>query len=127
MFGLRQDAVIGELDLGVLERLAILIPKQTAISEFPPVNRDFNFVLPNEIPWSALADAVQSAGGSLLESVRYRETFRDEAKDGPGKKRVLLSVQLRGSTGTLTGEQLESVGLAIVTRCKNELGAAVLT
>ena len=127
LFGLRQDAVIAELDLGVLERLAILIPKQVAISEFPPVSRDFNFVLPNEIPWSALAGTVQSAGGSFLESVRYRETFRDEAKDGPGKKRVLLSVQLRSSTGTLTGEQLETVGLAIVAQCKQDLGAAVLS
>jgi phenylalanyl-tRNA synthetase beta chain len=127
MFGLRQDAVVAELDLGVLERFAVLIPTQSAISEFPPVHRDFNFVLPNEVPWSALAEAVHTAGGPLLETVRYRETFRDETKDGPGKKRVLLSVMLRSPTGTLTGEQLDSVSHDIVSKCQILVGASVMT
>ena len=56
----------------------------------------------------------------------YRETFRDENKDGPGKKRLLLSVTLRSSSGTLTGQQLDEVSQQIIANCDRQLGAKVL-
>jgi phenylalanyl-tRNA synthetase beta chain len=96
------------------------------LSEYPPVIRDFNFVLAEDVRWAALESTVRAAAGPMLESVRYLETFRDEAKDGPGKKRLLLSVMLRSPSGTLTGQQLEEVSQQIIAACDHQLGARVL-
>lgn len=126
LFGLRHDAVVAEFDLALLEQTAVLVPRHQELSEYPPVNRDFNFVLSNEVHWAALEATVREAAGPMLESVRYLETFRDEAKDGPGKKRLLLSVLLRSPSGTLTGQQLEEVSQQIIAACDRQLGARVL-
>ena len=126
MFGLRHEAVVAEFDLSLLEREAVLVPRHREVSEFPPVTRDFNFVVDNAVRWSALETAVRQSAGDLLESVTYRETFRDENKDGPGKKRLLLSVTLRSSSGTLTGQQLDEVSQQIIANCDRQLGAKVL-
>jgi phenylalanyl-tRNA synthetase beta chain len=90
------------------------------------VTRDFNFVLDNDVRWASLESTVRLAAGPMLEAVRYLETFRDEAKDGPGKKRLLLSVVLRSASGTLTGQQLEEVSQQIIAACDRQLGARVL-
>ncbi|MFT7633595.1 MAG: phenylalanyl-tRNA synthetase beta chain, partial [Mariniblastus sp.] len=66
------------------------------------------------------------ACGPLLESVEYRETFRNEEKDGPTKKRLLMSVVLRSSESTLTGQQAEEVCQSIVSSCESKHAAALL-
>ena len=126
LFGLRHDAIVAEFDLALLERSAVLVPLHQELSEYPPVIRDFNFVLAEDVRWAALESTVRAAAGPMLESVRYLETFRDEAKDGPGKKRLLLSVMLRSPSGTLTGQQLEEVSQQIIAACDHQLGARVL-
>lgn len=125
-FGLRSNSVVVELDMGVLEQIAILIPRHENQSLFPAISRDFNLIMDNEIRWSQIEDTVRSSGGDLLESVTYRETFRDEKKDGPDKKRVLLSVTLRSPTETLTGEQAEEISNKIVEDCKQQHNAVLL-
>lgn len=125
-FGLKTPACVAELDCGVLEELAILIPQHTNQSLFPAISRDFNFILDNAIHWSDLEATVRSAGGELLEAVNYRETFRNEEKDGADKKRVLLSVVLRSPTETLTSEQAESVSQKILTDCKSNHAAELV-
>ena len=76
--------------------------------------------------WSDLQNAVAEAGGSLLETINYRETFRDEKKDGPDKKRLLMSVTLRSPEATLTGEQADAVCREIIEKCKSKLDASLV-
>jgi phenylalanyl-tRNA synthetase beta chain len=108
LFGLRSGSSVAELDIALLESLAVLVPQHANQSTFPPVSRDFNFIVSDEVSWAQLESTVRGASGELLESVDYRETFRDEKKDGPGKKRLLLSVVLRSADATLTGEQADA-------------------
>ena len=126
LFRLRSDAVVAELDLGVLENAMVAIVLHNNQSSFPPISRDFNFVLENEVKWDAVEATVRKNGGELLEGVEYRETFRDEKKDGKTKKRLLLTVTLRSADSTLTGEQADAVCKAIVDGCKNDHGATLL-
>lgn len=125
-FGLRTHATVAEFDLGVLEKVAVLIPQHKNQSLFPAISRDFNFILDNTVHWSELEQTVIGAGGEILESVHYRETFRDEKKDGPGKKRLLMSVVLRSDESTLTGEQADSVCSAIIEKCKSTHNASLV-
>ena len=88
-------------------------------SPFPPVSRDFNFIRDDEVRWASLEATIRSESGPLLESVRYLETFRDETRDGPGKKRVLFSVVFRSNEATLTGAQAEELCNRIIANCTN--------
>ncbi len=125
-FGLRTNATVAELNIAELEKLSVLVPLHSDQSQFPSVARDFNFIVDNSIHWSKLESTVSNAGGELLEDVVYRETFRDEKKDGADKKRLLLSVILRSSDATLTGAEADEVCTRIVDSCKDQLNASLV-
>ena len=126
LYGLRSRASIAELDLAVLEDLAVIIPQHVDQSPFPPMARDFNFVVDNSVHWLDLEATVRESGGELLESILYRETFRDSKKDGDSKKRLLLSVVLRSPDSTLTGEKADEICDKIVSRCTEKHQAALV-
>lgn len=117
-FGLRSKATVAEVDLAVLQDSMIAIAQHEQLSAFPAVTRDFNWIVKDEVRWSDLAATVRDASGELFESVTYRETFRDEKKDGKGMKRLLMTVVLRSATDTLTGDQAEVVSEQIIAGCK---------
>ena len=117
-FGLRSKATVAEIDLAVLQDAMIAIPQHQHLNAFPAVTRDFNWIVKDAVRWSDVAETVRDASGEIFESVTYRETFRDEKKDGQGMKRLLMTVVLRSATGTLTGEQAEAVSDQIITSCK---------
>jgi phenylalanyl-tRNA synthetase beta chain len=126
-FGLRRRATVCEVDFAVLVENAVLIPQFEQLSHFPPVIRDFNFVVENKIHWDDIEATVRQSGGELLESITFKEIFRDEQRDGADKKRVLLSIVLRSNTDTLTGEKADAVSQVIVKQCEQQLGATLLT
>jgi phenylalanyl-tRNA synthetase beta chain len=55
-----------------------------------------------------------------LESLEYRDTYRDTDRLGAGKKSFLFSVGLRSSTGTLTSQEADDARDAIVAACRQE-------
>jgi len=89
--------------------------------------RDFNFIVENSVHWLDLESTVREAGGELLESIRYHETFRDPKKDGDSKKRLLLSVMLRSQDATLTGEQADEVCNRIISSCGEKHSATLVS
>ncbi|QEG21272.1 phenylalanine--tRNA ligase subunit beta [Mariniblastus fucicola] len=127
LYGLRSGATVAEIDLAVLEELAILIPQHEDQSPFPPMARDFNFIVEDSVHWLDLEGTVREAGGELVESILYRETFRDPKKDGEAKKRLLLSVVLRSKDSTLTGEQADDVCNRIISSCGEKHSATLVS
>lgn len=122
-FGLRNDASIAELDLGVLTAAAELVRTTKPLSSYPPVSRDLNVVVDESAPWSAIHSAAAEAGGPLVEQIAFADdSFRDAKQLGEGKKSVVFRVQLRSHEGTLTSEQADKVVSAIVASLKKELG-----
>ena len=118
--GLKNTAGVAELNVSVLLEHASLIRRQKPVSNFPSVARDFNFIVPSNVRWVAIEKSVHGSAGKLLESVSYRETFRDEKRDGADRKRILLNVVLRSQDGTLTGDEAESVCKSIISRCEKD-------
>ena len=127
IFGLRRPATIAEVDLDMLQTLAILVPKFSPFSSYPAVSRDFNFIVDEAVRWSSIQSSVANAAGQLVESIEYRETFRDEEKDGTGKKRLLLSVTLRSNDATLTSDQADNTCQKIIDRCQSEHNAVLVS
>jgi phenylalanyl-tRNA synthetase beta chain len=124
--GLRRPTVVAEVKLDTLVRLSELVPQYQPLSPYPAIQYDFNFIVAERVSWSELAATVTRAGGDVLESIAYQETYRDPERDGPGCKRLLLSVRLRSAQRTLTGEEADGVREAIIQACQQAHGARLL-
>ena len=125
-FGLRKETTILEIDLGSLVPLAVLIPKFTPVSPFPTISRDLNLIVDEPLRWLELEAVVRGSAGGFLERAEYLDTYRDSAKDGPGKKRLLFSLTLRAKDRTLTSEEADKARDAVVAACAAKLGARLL-
>lgn len=125
-FGLRASATVAEIDITRLIALSKLVPQHREQSKFPPMARDLNLIVDEAVRWSDLAATVSASAGPLLESLRYQETYRDAAKDGPNKKRLLFSFTLRSPERTLTGEEADAARDAVVAACKAKHQAVLL-
>ncbi len=124
-FDLRGSASAAELKLSTLVQLADLIPKYVKQPAHPAIDRDLNLVVDEKIRWTDLESTVRNAGGSLLEAIAYRDTYRDEKRLGPGKKSLLLAITLRAPEATLTSQEADAVTERIIAACGEKLGAAL--
>ena len=120
---LRGPAVVAELKLAPLLDRANLIPQYVPLPAFPAVARDLNLVVDEPVRWARIAATVRRNGGPDLESVDYRDTYRDAQRLGAGKKSLLFSIGLRGQEGTLTSQQADAIRDRIVAACRQEHGA----
>lgn len=125
-FELRGATTVAEIDLRVLASRAQFVRHHTGLSPFPAMSRDVNLIVAETVRWQELADVVRARGGAWIETLEYRETYRDPQKDGPGKKRLLFSIVLRGADRTLTHEEADGVRSQIVAACHEQLGAVLL-
>jgi phenylalanyl-tRNA synthetase beta chain len=124
-FGLRKETALLEIDLGSLVPHAVLVPKFTAVSAFPTISRDLNLIVDEPLRWSELETVVRASGGEFLDKAEYLDTYRDTAKDGAGKKRLLFSLTLRANR-TLTSEEADQTRDAVVAACAAKFGAKLL-
>lgn len=124
-FGLKAPTVVAEIRLAALVS-ARLIPQYVPPSSQPAIARDLNLVVDEKVRWADLAATVRDAAGAALESLTYQETYRNEAKDGPQRKRLLFSIVLRAADRTLTSEEADAIRSQVVAECARRHGAALL-
>ena len=124
-FDLRRPTTVAELKLSLLDSPAVseLVPQYMPLPAYPAVSRDLNLVVDESVRWVGVAATVRRNGGPDLESLDYRDTYRDAQRLGAGKKSFLFSIGLRSEEGTLTSEQADSVRNRIVAACRQEHGA----
>src|SRR5262249_29640000 len=113
-FDLREGATAAEVRVAALEKIAALVPRAFALSEFPAISRDLNLVVDERVRWADLEATVKAAAGADLERINYRDTYRDPQRLGPGKKSQLLTVLFRRSSGTLSGTEADQIRDQIV-------------
>ena len=120
---LRDSVTIAELDLGVVESQADLVPRFQELPTHQASTRDLNFVLDDQTPWAAVEEIVRGAGGPFLETVSFGGQYR--GKQIPdGKKSYLVTLTYR-TDRTLTSEEVESAQKAIVAACTEKLSATL--
>jgi len=125
-FGLQQPCTVAEIDLGLLQQIAILVPQHQDFSTQPTMVRDLNLIVDEDVAWAKLEEVSTTAGGALLREITFREIFRDAKRDGPGKKRVLFTLTLQADDRTLTGEEADLTVNKIVSACTDQAGAKLL-
>lgn len=121
---LRGGCAGAELDLNVLISKARLVPQHRPLPAFPAVDRDLSLVLPVELPWAELAAEARRAGGPLLESLEFLDTFA--GGDIPtGRHSLHFGLRFRHPKRTLTGEEVETAVRAIVDACARQFDATL--
>jgi len=124
---LSDPVVVAEVDLPTLLEQSRLVPQQQAVSSFPSIQRDLNFVVAESVRWSDMEHVVRAAVGAELAAVTYRETYRDPSKDGKDRKRVLMSVELQSHDATLSGQQADDLVGKLIGACREKLSAELLS
>ena len=94
------------------------------LSPFQPVERDFAFVVAEEVAAERLLRAVRGADRTLVTAVRLFDVFR-----GPpitdGQKSLALSVTLQPPGRTLTESEIEAVSQRIIAAAAKAAGATL--
>lgn len=118
-----RDAVSAcEFEAGALVDVCELTPAFEPLQEFPAIERDLNFVLPEEAAWRSLEETIRGAAGPLVESVRFSGQYRGKQIDA-GMKSYVATVVWRAADRTLTGEEVDASQQTVVSACEERLSA----
>jgi len=102
---LRQTVWLAEVDFARLLAWPLRPPAFKAFARFPAVERDFSLVVPDAIPYSRLAEAVQGLGREEIRSFRPVDLFR-KGSIAAGHYSLLLRVTFQSPSHTLTSEEI---------------------
>ncbi|WP_436642272.1 phenylalanine--tRNA ligase subunit beta [Microbaculum sp. FT89] len=93
-------------------------------SDLMPVRRDFAFVVDSDVKAGAIVRAARGADKALITGVSVFDVFTG-ASLGEGRKSVAIEVTLQPRDKTLTDEEIDSVGKAIVAAVEKATGATL--
>jgi phenylalanyl-tRNA synthetase beta chain len=125
-FELRGPSTVAELKLSTLILTAKLIPQQGELSIYPAVSRDLNLEVALPVAWADIERTVRQAAGEQLESLEFREDYRNPKQVPAGHKRLLFSFALRSHQGTLTNDQADQIRDRIVLSCHQQHAASLV-
>ena len=125
-FELRGPTTVAELRLAALIATAKLIPQQAELSIYPAVTRDLNLEVAETVAWADIERSVREAAGEQLESLEFREDYRNRKQVPAGHKRLLFSFALRSHQATLTNEQADQIRDRIVLICHQRHDASLV-
>jgi phenylalanyl-tRNA synthetase beta chain len=91
---------------------------------FPPVGRDFAFVVDMTVPAATLLDAVKAVDRRLIREVRLFDVYAGEGV-GEGRKSLAVAVRLQAPDRTLTDAEIEAVSGRIVAAAEKAAGAVL--
>jgi phenylalanyl-tRNA synthetase beta chain len=111
-----------ELELAPLVRAATDVKPFVDVPRFPAVDHDVALIVDEDVTAERLEQAVRSAGGKLLESVRVFDVYRGGSVPA-GKKSVALALTYRAADRTLTAEEVDAAHDKVVRKVSGAVGA----
>ena len=94
------------------------------VSPFQPVDRDFAFVIAEDVPAESLLGAVRAADKTLIREVALFDVYSGPAL-GEGRKSLAVAVRLQAQDRTLTEAEIEAVARKIVAAAAKATGATL--
>jgi phenylalanyl-tRNA synthetase beta chain len=126
-FDIEAPAAAFELDLDGLPRPRVKGGRGRPPLEtlpYPPVDRDFAFLVDSAVAAEDLLKAVRGAEKKLVREVRLFDVY--EGKGMPeGKKSLAVAVRLQAPDRTLTDAEIEPVAQRIVSAAQKAVGAVL--
>lgn len=133
--------VVGEVDPSVLAAYGIdgrvawlefetdpvlsqieMIPQMNPISKFPSSEFDLAFVVPDDVPASAVDRTLRAEVGTLLEQLTLFDVFRSPQL-GTGKRSLAYRLRIASLEGTLNDTRTAELRQRVVAAVENEHGA----
>jgi len=124
-FDIKSTVYYAELDITALMHTYLSQPAYSPLPKFPALERDFSFVMPEQISALAITEEINRIS-PLVEEVVPFDIFRGE-KLGAGRKSITFGVKLRSPERTLTEKEAEGVCTAIVSAIEAKFGANLRT
>ncbi len=93
-------------------------------SAFQPVDRDFAFVVADDVPAESLLGAVRAADKNLIREVTLFDVYAG-AGLGEGQKSLAVAVRLQAADHTLTEAEIEAAAKKITTAAQKATGAVL--
>lgn len=94
------------------------------LSDLMPVSRDFAFVVDRDVTAAAILKAARGADKALIVDAGVFDVFEGAAL-GDNRKSVAISVTLQPKDKTLTDEDIEKVGAAVVSAVTKATGGVL--
>ena len=94
------------------------------LSPFQPVNRDFAFIVDDDVYASHVLDAVVSAVPNLITNVKLFDVYSGKGVES-GKKSLAVEVKLQSKNSTLTEEEIDQVSQLIVSTVFDKTGGTL--
>jgi phenylalanyl-tRNA synthetase beta chain len=121
--GLRDDAILAEIDIDPILLAPPMVTRFASIVRFPTVERDLSALCPLQQPAAEVLEAVREAGGPLLRSAEVTSRF-----DGPPVPEGFVSLTMRlrfqDASRTLTSDEVQSA-VASITRALRQRGSEI--
>ena len=94
------------------------------VSPFPPVDRDFAFVVDDAVSAEALLGAVRAADKALIREVLLFDVYSGAGLE-PGKKSLAIAVRLQAPDHTLSEAEIEATAKKIIAAASKATGAVL--
>ncbi len=94
------------------------------LSPFQPVERDFAFIVPEDVAAERLVRAAKGADKALVSKVELFDVYAGKGIEA-GKKSLAIAVTLQPSDHTLTEAELEQVSSKIVAQVQKATGGVL--
>lgn len=121
-FETQPPVVMFELSMPSLTRAAVVLKPYADIPRFPAVNLDVALVVAEDVTAERVQEAIRSAGGKLLESVRLFDVYRGKGVP-EGAKSLAFALAYRAEDRTLTDEEVRAVHDKLVRKVAGAVGA----
>jgi phenylalanyl-tRNA synthetase beta chain len=103
----------------LLQRFPVL-----SISDYPPVLEDLAVVVAEDMPAIKVVQAIRTAGGGILQSVRLFDVYRG-GQVGAGKKSLAFSLAYQAPDRTLSSAEAEEIRTRVIRALETQLGGKV--
>ena len=121
-FKFKCRAYVAELNLNVLDESQTSVGDAKGMPKFPAVQRDFAFVMKEEVPVGDVMRTMEKSAGALCEEVKLFDIYRG-VPIAKGEKSVAVSITLRAADRTLGEEEITRVTDKIITNVSTEFNA----
>ena len=122
---LKQEVYVAEVFLDRLYKRALREPRYQPLSKFPAVERDFSLLVPDEVTFDRIRQAVEALGIAELRGFAPAEIFRG-GNVRAGSYSLLLRATFQSSDRTLRDDEVSGWSQQIV-RALQSLGASLRT
>lgn len=105
---LPQRVTVFEVELKPLMDLASLVPEYRPLLRFPVAERDVAVIVPEDVPYQLVQDAIARAAGKELRSLELFDVYRGD-QVGHGRRSLAFHLVYGSADHTLNEEEVASI------------------